>query len=204
MALGNGQTTRYDFNKITGASAYALGRWYDMSSLGGLPIANAGRHRVDVEDRDESTGNGTQIFGAAWRQYVARARAPALHERMGHGSNGRPGTLTAWSICRGYWPGISNNTTSVQTLLGTPTLRYTNGAGCRPVLADRWLALRRRTPPAATPISRQHRQHAASHRGDDRLGHCQACPNRHGSQQLWPSAANFRRFRRRRTSPPSP
>ena len=40
-AIGNGQTTRYDWNKITGASAYALGRWYDMSSLGGLPIANA-------------------------------------------------------------------------------------------------------------------------------------------------------------------
>ena len=32
---------------------------------------------------------------------------------------------------QGYWPGISNNTTSAQTLLGTPTLRYTNGAGCR-------------------------------------------------------------------------
>lgn len=32
---------------------------------------------------------------------------------------------------QGYWPTISNNTTSAQNLLGTPTLRYANGAGCR-------------------------------------------------------------------------
>jgi hypothetical protein len=32
---------------------------------------------------------------------------------------------------QGYWPSISNNTTSAQTLTGTPSLRYTNGAGCR-------------------------------------------------------------------------
>jgi hypothetical protein len=31
----------------------------------------------------------------------------------------------------GYWPGISNNTASAQTLTGTPVLRSTNGAGLR-------------------------------------------------------------------------
>jgi hypothetical protein len=32
---------------------------------------------------------------------------------------------------QGYWPGITNNSATAQTLTGTPTLRYTNGAGCR-------------------------------------------------------------------------
>jgi hypothetical protein len=40
-AISAGQTARYDWNKITGASAYTLGRWYDFSGLAGLPIANA-------------------------------------------------------------------------------------------------------------------------------------------------------------------
>jgi hypothetical protein len=37
---------------------------------------------------------------------------------------------------QGYWPGISCNTTSAQTLSGTPSPRYTNGVGLRlyPVL----------------------------------------------------------------------
>jgi hypothetical protein len=45
-------------------------------------------------------------------------------------ATGVPGTLTLVDL-QGYWPGISNNTTSAQTLTGTPTLRYANGAGCR-------------------------------------------------------------------------
>jgi hypothetical protein len=32
---------------------------------------------------------------------------------------------------QGYWPGITNNSATAQTLTGTPSLRYTNGAGCR-------------------------------------------------------------------------
>jgi hypothetical protein len=32
---------------------------------------------------------------------------------------------------QGYWPGISNNSAVAQTLTGTPSLRYANGAGCR-------------------------------------------------------------------------
>jgi hypothetical protein len=41
-----------------------------------------------------------------------------------------PGTLTLVDM-QGYYPGISNNTTAAQTLVGTPTLRYANGAGVR-------------------------------------------------------------------------
>jgi len=36
---------------------------------------------------------------------------------------------------KGYWPGISLNLATAQTLTGTPTLRYTNGAGLRFFLA---------------------------------------------------------------------
>jgi phage tail sheath gpL-like len=32
---------------------------------------------------------------------------------------------------QGYWPGIETDNTSVQTLSGTPTLRYANGIGCK-------------------------------------------------------------------------
>lgn len=37
---------------------------------------------------------------------------------------------------QGYWPGITNLATA-QTLTGTPTLRYANGAGCRSLPAAR-------------------------------------------------------------------
>jgi hypothetical protein len=45
-------------------------------------------------------------------------------------ATGVPGMLMLVDL-QGYWPGISNNTTSAQTLTGTPTLRYASGAGCR-------------------------------------------------------------------------
>ncbi len=35
-----GKFWRTDWNKITGAAAYTAGRWYDLSILGGTPIAN--------------------------------------------------------------------------------------------------------------------------------------------------------------------
>ena len=63
-AISAGQTARYDWNKITGASAYTAGRWYDTSLLNGLPIANAwAGTALNWRTCDEATGNGTQIFG---------------------------------------------------------------------------------------------------------------------------------------------
>ena len=38
---------------------------------------------------------------------------------------------------QGYYPGINMNTLSAQTLTGTPTLRYTNGAGVKAFLVAR-------------------------------------------------------------------
>jgi hypothetical protein len=131
-AISAGQTTRYDWNKITGASAYAVGRWYDMSMLGALPIANAwAGTALNWRTCDESTGNGTQIFGIPHGGNVSPSKKHLLNmNAWTTAATGVPGTLMLVDM-QGYWPGISNNTTSAQTLVGAPTLRYTDGAGLR-------------------------------------------------------------------------
>lgn len=131
-ALTAGQSARYDWNKITGASAYAAGRWYDMSMLSALPIANAwAGTALAWKTCDEATGNGTQIFGMQHGGNVSPNKKHLLNmNAWTTAATGVPGTLMLVDL-QGYWPGISNNTTSAQTLTGTPTLRYANGAGCR-------------------------------------------------------------------------
>ena len=131
-ALTAGQSARYDWNKITGASAYTAGRWYDMSMLSALPIANAwAGTALAWKTCDEATGNGTQIFGMPHGGDVSPNKKHLLNmNAWTTAATGVPGTLMLVDL-QGYWPGISNNTTSAQTLTGTPTLRYANGAGCR-------------------------------------------------------------------------
>lgn len=131
-AISAGKTVRTDWNKITGAAAYTAGRSYDFSPLNGYPIANAwGGTALAWRSCDELTGNGTQIFGLPHGGDVAADIKHLLN--MGAqttAATGVPGTFTLVDL-QGYWPGISNNTTSAQTLTGTPTLRYASGAGCR-------------------------------------------------------------------------
>jgi len=131
-AISVGQTTRYDFNKITGASAYAAGRWYDMSMLNSMPVANAwAGTALNWVTCTESAGNGTQIFGMPHGGNVSPSKKHLLNmNAWGTAATSVPSTLMLVDL-QGYYPGISNNTTSAQTLLGTPTLRYTNGAGVR-------------------------------------------------------------------------
>lgn len=131
-AISAGQTTRYDWNKITGGSTYAAGRWYDGSMLGALPIANAwAGTALNWRACDESTGNGTQVFGIPHGGNVSPLVKHLLNmNAWGTAATSVPGTLMLVDL-QGYYPGISNNTTSAQTLVGTPTLRYTNGVGCR-------------------------------------------------------------------------
>lgn len=131
-AISAGKTSRYEWNKITGAGAYTAGRTYDFSSLAGSPVANAwAGTALAWRTCDELTGNGTQIFGIPHGGNVSADIKHLLN--MGANTTaatGVPGTLTLIDL-QGYWPGISNNTTSPQTLTGTPTLRYASGAGCR-------------------------------------------------------------------------
>jgi len=137
-SLSAGKSARYDWNKITGAAAYASGRWYDMSALGGLPIANAypGTALAWVTC-DEAAGNGTQIFGLPHGGDVSTDIKHLLNlSAWSTAATGVPGTLMLVDM-QGYWGGINMNTLSAQTLTGTPTLRYTNGAGCRLFLTAR-------------------------------------------------------------------
>ena len=131
-AISAGQTTRYDFNKITGASAYAAGRWYDMGMFNSMPVANAwAGTALNWVTCTETTGNGTQIFGMHHGGNVSPSKKHLLNmNAWGTAATSVPGTLMLVDL-QGYYPGISNNTTSAQTLVGTLTLRYTNGAGVR-------------------------------------------------------------------------
>jgi hypothetical protein len=131
-ALAAGQRWRTDFNKITGASAYTAGRAYDMSALAGHPVANAwAGTALNFIECDEAAGNGTQIFGMRHGGNVTPDIKHVLNlGALTTAATGIPSTLYLVDI-EGYWPGISNNTTSAQNLVGTPSLRATNGEGLR-------------------------------------------------------------------------
>jgi hypothetical protein len=131
-AMSAGKTVRYDGNKITGAAAYTAGRWYDMSALNGLPVANAwAGTALTWTPCTETTGNGTQIFGIPNGGNVAADIKHALNlNAWGTAATAVPATLMLVDM-EGYYPGINMNVATAQTLLGTPTPRSTNGAGLR-------------------------------------------------------------------------
>ena len=128
----NSKFLRTDFNKQTGTSAFTAGRWYDWSSTVGYPVANAfAGTSLTWTSCNESTGNGTEIFGLPNGGDVSPDTKHLVNvSAITSIATGVPSQLMLVDL-QGYWPGISNNTTSTQTLTGTPTLRYTNGAGCR-------------------------------------------------------------------------
>jgi len=130
--MTSGKFNRADWNKITGAAAYAAGRWYDMSDLTGTPVANAwAGTALAWRTCDEATGNGTQIFGIPHGGNVSPDTKHILNvSAVTAVATGVPAQLMLVDL-QGYWPGISNNSGTAQTLTGTPSLRYTNGAGCR-------------------------------------------------------------------------
>lgn len=130
-AIAAGKTTRYDWNKVTTLIA-TLGGSFDLSCIGALPIANAwAGTALAWTTCTESAGNGTQIFGMPHGGNVSTDTKHLMNmNAWSTAATGVPGTLTLVDM-QGYYPGISNNTTSAQTLTGTPTLRYTNGEGIR-------------------------------------------------------------------------
>jgi len=125
-----GKFNRADWNKITGAAAYTAGRWYDLSSLGGTPVSNSfAGTALTWKTCDDATGNGTDIFGIQHGGNVSTDTKHILNVAAVTGvATGVPCVLMLCDM-QGYWPGINMNTLSAQTMLGTPTLRYTNGAG---------------------------------------------------------------------------
>lgn len=137
-AISAGKTTRYDWNKITGGAAYTAGRWYELSSLAGLPVANAfPGTALAWQTCDEAAGNGTQIFGMPHGGNVSTDVKHALNlAAWSTAATGVPGTLMLVDM-QGYWPGINMNVATSQALTGVPTLRYADGAGLRAFLAIR-------------------------------------------------------------------
>lgn len=136
-SISGGKFARADWNKITGAAAYAAGRWYDLSSLAGIPVANSfAGSALAWRTCDEATGNGTDIFGIRHGGNVSTDLKHILNMYAVTGvATGVPSVLMLCDM-QGYWPGINMNTT-LNTLTGTPTLRYTNGEGCRLFLVAR-------------------------------------------------------------------
>jgi hypothetical protein len=132
----NGKFIRNDWNKITGAAAYTAGRWFEMSGLAGTPVANAfSGTALAWQSTNEASGFGLYHGGdvSPDTKHVLNVSAVTAV------ATGVPAQLMLVDL-QGYWPGISNNTTLAQTLTGTPTLRYTNGAGCRLFWAQRTTA----------------------------------------------------------------
>lgn len=134
-SMSAGKSVRYDGNKITGGAAYTAGRWYDMSGLNGLPVANAfAGTALAWRSCDEATGNGTQIFGIPHGGNVAADVKNALNlNAWGTAATAVPATLMLVDM-EGYYPGINMNVATSQTLTGTPAPRSTNGAGLRAML----------------------------------------------------------------------
>lgn len=123
----NGKFSRNDWNKITGATGYTAGRWYDFSVLAGTPVANAFTGTsLAWQSTNESSGFGMFHGGNVSTDTKHVVNASAITAV----ATGVPAQLMLVDL-QGYWPGITNNSAVAQTLTGTPTLRYTNGAGCR-------------------------------------------------------------------------
>ncbi|MCA6515159.1 MAG: hypothetical protein IM577_06125 [Chitinophagaceae bacterium] len=134
--VSNGKLSRIDWNKITGGAAYTAGRWYDTSPLAGTPVANAwAGTALNWVTCTESTGNGTQIFGLPHGGNVTPDTKHVLNgSAITAVATGVPAQLMLVDM-QGYYPGISMNVATAQTLIGTPTLRYASGAGVRVYLA---------------------------------------------------------------------
>lgn len=130
--ITSGKFNRADWNKITGGAAYTAGRWYDLSALAGTPIANAwAGTALNWVSCNEAAGNGTQIFGIPHGGNVSTDTKHLLNaSAITAVATGVPSQLMLVDM-QGYYPGINMNLATAQTLVGTPTLRYTNGVGVR-------------------------------------------------------------------------
>ena len=124
----SGKFNRSDWNKITGAAAYTAGRWYDLSTLGGYPVANTfSGTALAAQTPSDSSGYGIYHGGnvSTDTKHILNVAA------MTTAATGVPSILMLVDLCL-YYPGIAMNSSSRQTLDNTNTLtRYTDGAGLR-------------------------------------------------------------------------
>jgi len=127
----NGKYWRADWNKITGAAAYTAGRWYDLSSLNGTPIANTfSGTALNAQVPTEASGFGLYHGGnvSTDTKHILNTMAVTAV------ATGVPGVLMLVDMVM-YYPGISMNSATAQTLVnGVSLSRYTTGAGVRAAL----------------------------------------------------------------------
>jgi hypothetical protein len=130
-SLTSGKTWRADWNKITAASSYTAGRWYDLSSLTGTPIANAWTGTaLNAQVPNETTGFGLFHGGNVTPDFKNLLNIGAVSAVV----TAVPSTLMLVDLCM-YYPGINMNTAVAQTLVnGSALTRYTTGAGLRAAL----------------------------------------------------------------------
>jgi hypothetical protein len=132
QGLGLGKTYKSEFNKITGAAAYTANRFYDMSILNGYPIANT-YSGTALAFQNTNASSGFSIYSGG-------DTLPDIKYMISCFANtgvatGVPGVISIYDM-QGYYPGINMNVNTLQTLTGTPTLRYTNGQGVRAYLVS--------------------------------------------------------------------
>ena len=110
---------------------FTVGRWYDFSTLNRMGPQNAfAGSALSWTSCNESTGNGTQVFGIQHGGNISPATKHIINMSTYSTGTSSPGNLLLVDL-QGYWPGISTNSLSTQNLSGTPTIRYTNGQGCQ-------------------------------------------------------------------------
>lgn len=124
----DGKFNRYDWNKITGAAAYTSGRWYDLSSLAGNPVANTyGGTALAAQTPNEASGFGMWHGGDVTPDTKHLLNVAG----MATAATGVPSVLMLVDLCL-YYPGINMNSATRQALDNTNTLtRYATGAGLR-------------------------------------------------------------------------
>jgi len=124
----NGKFQRTDWNKITGGAAYTAGRWYDLSSLSGYPVANSySGTALAAQAPSDASGFGMYHGGNVSTDTKHLINVAA----MSTAATGVPSVLMLVDLCL-YYPGIAMNSATRQTLDNTTTLtRYTDGKGLR-------------------------------------------------------------------------
>lgn len=142
----NAKFLRTDWNKVTGASAYTAGHWYDLSQLAGIPVANTySGTALNAQVPTEASGFGLYNGGAVSTdtKHILNVAATVS------AATGVPGVLMLVDMCL-YYPGLSGVTTAAQTMVnGTTLTRYTTGAGLRAFMVH--TAATTGTP-ASTPV----------------------------------------------------
>lgn len=124
----NGKFWRADWNKITGGAAYTAGRWYDLSSLNGTPVANAfAGTALAAQVPTDASGFGLWHGGNVTPDTKHLTNMGAYTAV----ATGVPSVLMLADMCL-YYPGINMNVATLQTLNNSNALtRYTSGAGLR-------------------------------------------------------------------------